>query len=88
MCLNQSQAYHKRQIAAVEMDLVPMVERTMKSKHPTVIGVYEVRLAKLERDKARIIENLSKRRGTKQSFEEIREISLKFHSSPMKNMGK
>ena len=74
----------KRQIATVEKDIDQLVTRIMESSHSTVIRAYEDKLAKLERDKARMIENLPNGRGSKQCFEEKLELSLRFLSSPWK----
>lgn len=74
----------KRQIADVEKQIDTLLGRIMNATNDAVISAYEKKLTVLERDKARMAENLSQTEPGARRFEEMIELSLSFLSSPWK----
>ncbi|MEP3918449.1 recombinase family protein, partial [Ascidiaceihabitans sp.] len=74
----------KRQLTALDKEIDTVLQRIMQASNATVIRSYEDRVAKLERDKAVLAENLAKQAEPKGSFEEKLEPALTFLANPWK----
>jgi site-specific DNA recombinase len=74
----------QRQIVDVEKQIETMLGRIMNATNDSVIGAYENKLNQLEKDKARMRENVSKNEPKAGRLEEMIELSLKLLSSPWK----
>ncbi|EEB85376.1 recombinase family protein [Roseobacter sp. GAI101] len=74
----------QRQIVNIEKQIETLLGRIMNATSDPVIVAYESKLDQLEKDKARMRENLSKSEPKAGMLEEMIELSLKFLSSPWK----
>ncbi|MBQ0716088.1 MAG: recombinase family protein [Sulfitobacter litoralis] len=74
----------QRQILDVEKQIETLLGRIMNATNDAVISAYENKLNQLEKEKARIRENVSKSEPKAGRLEEMIELSLKFLSSPWK----
>ena len=74
----------RRQIADTEKQIENLLDRIMSASSDSVIGAYENKLARLERDKHRLTENLINQVPPKGRFDDMLELSLQFLSSPWK----
>lgn len=74
----------KSQIAEADKQIESLLGRIMKTTNDSVIGTYEEKISLLEKDKARLAENLTKQAPASGRFEQILELSLQFLSNPWK----
>ena len=75
----------KQQIKALEKQVDALLGRLMDASNPTVIRAYEGKLSTLERDKAKLQEQLALLGAPKQeTFEEKLEPALQFLANPWK----
>ncbi len=77
----------KSDLAKNEKQLVQLLDRIVEAENPTVIGAYEKRIAKLEKEKLLTVEKLSNLDNPRHGFDELFELSLKFLSNPWKLWG-
>ena len=71
-------------LAKSETQLEQLLDRIVEAENSTVIGAYESRIAKLEKDKLLITEKLANLDNPRHGFDELFELSLKFLSNPWK----
>ncbi len=71
-------------LAKSEKQLEQLLDRIVEAENPTVIGAYESRIAKLEKDKLLTTEKLANLDNPRHGFDELFELSLKFLSNPWK----
>ncbi len=74
----------RRQIADTEKQIENLLDRIMSASSDSVIGAYENKIARLERDKHRLTENLINQMPPRGRFEDMLELSLQFLSSSWK----
>ncbi|WP_081284863.1 recombinase family protein [Tritonibacter mobilis] len=74
----------KRQITQIETQIESLLGRIMATSNDTVIGAYEAKIAGLEKDKLRLMENAQNGVPAAGRLEDMLELSLKFLSSPWK----
>lgn len=74
----------KRQIVDVEKQIENLLTRIMKASNDSVIGSYEIKIAELEKTKARLVENSTQKAPSIKRFEEMLELSMQFLASPWK----
>ena len=80
--LDESMKSAQRQISQVEQQIETLLERIMAASSQTVISAYEAKITNLERDKLKLSENTVKIVPSKERFEEMLELSMKFLASP------
>ncbi len=82
---NGNYLYHEIVSLKVKQGQVEaLLERLMDASGPTIISAYEAKIEKLEREKHKIREQIGKIAPSKDRFDEMLELSLKFLSSPWK----
>ena len=74
----------KREIARLEKEITAVLDRIMGASNDTIIRRYEDKVEKLERQKALIVDNLSKQAEPKAAFDEKLELALTFLANPWK----
>ena len=74
----------KTQLKALEKQTEALLARIMDASNPSVINAYEAKIAKLERDKLKLQENMAKRAVPDKTLKEKLELSLQFFASPWK----
>ncbi|MEO1066310.1 MAG: recombinase family protein, partial [Pseudomonadota bacterium] len=74
----------KKQIATIDKQIDSLLARILDATNPTIIGTYEDKIAKLEKDKRLMAENLQKQAEPKGTFEEKLEPALQFLANPWK----
>ena len=74
----------KTQLKALEKQIEALLERIMDASNPSVINAYEAKIAKLERDKLILQENMAIRVVPDNALKEKLELSLQFFASPWK----
>ena len=72
----------KRQLKGVEKQMESLLDRIVGADNPTVIGAYETRLAKLEREKFVLAEKAASAVPPKGRLGECIELALEFLSNP------
>lgn len=72
----------KRKIATIQTEIDQILERIMSASNAMVIKAYEDKIAKLERNKALLSENLTKQTPAKGVFDEKLELALDFITNP------
>jgi len=74
-------AFRKR-LSDVERQIDSLLDRIVETDKASLVGAYEAKIEKLERDKIVLIERLEKTIPPKGRLEECIELALKFLSSP------
>lgn len=74
----------ERQLAEAEKQINGLLDRIVDATNPAVIGAYEQRIAKLERERLVLAERASQTVPAKGRLEDCIELALKFLSSPWK----
>ena len=74
----------KGQLKAVEKQIDTVVARLLETTNVQVITAYEGKIAALEKDKARIADQIAQHKPPKGTFDEKLELVLDFLSSPWK----
>ncbi|MFT4014270.1 MAG: zinc ribbon domain-containing protein, partial [Paracoccus sp. (in: a-proteobacteria)] len=72
----------QRQLSEVGKQIDGLLDRIVDATNPTVIGAYEKRIEKLERERFVLAERVVQSVPPKGRLEEVIELSLKFLSSP------
>lgn len=75
---------YKRDVADIEKKIEGLLDRVVDAQTPSVVTAYEARVAKLEKDRAILLERLEKVQGGWDRFEEFFELAFAFLSSPWK----
>jgi site-specific DNA recombinase len=74
----------KKELADAEKQIRILLDRIIAAEHPGVIAAYTERLAKLETEKAIMIEKIENTDKKPARFEELFELSMKFLANPCK----
>ena len=74
----------RRQLKALDAQIDTLLDRIVEATNARVISAYESKIAKLERDRAAIVEQSANQAEPKGSFEEQLEPVLTFLASPWK----
>ena len=74
----------KREILRLEKEIEGVVDRVMSASNDSIIRRYEDKVETLERQKAKLVENLGQQAEPKGAFEEKLELACRFLSSPWK----
>ncbi|WP_166417461.1 recombinase family protein [Cochlodiniinecator piscidefendens] len=74
----------KRQITETDTKIEALLSRIMRTNDDSIIGAYEKRIAKLERSKVLMAENLTKTPKKSNSYEAFLELALTVLSNPWK----
>jgi DNA invertase Pin-like site-specific DNA recombinase len=74
----------KQRLNQTEKQIDALLDRVMEATSPSVIGAYEDKIARLERDKAKLAEKLVRHVPEQRTFDEMLELSCKFLASPWK----
>ncbi|MEL7106256.1 MAG: recombinase family protein [Pseudomonadota bacterium] len=77
----------KHKITAIEKDIDQVLGRIMGATNDAVVQAYEDKIAKLERDKARMTDILANQVPPANAFDEKLELYLRFLSNPWKIWG-
>lgn len=72
----------KEQVRQIEKQADALLDRLVEASSPTVIRAYEEKLGILERDKARLQEQVANYTPKPEAFEQILELSLRFLANP------
>ena len=71
-------------LAKVDKAIEGLLDRIVEASNPSVVGAYEKRIAKLERDKLVMTEKLENAGATHGGFREMFELSMDFIANPRK----
>jgi site-specific DNA recombinase len=72
----------KRELITLEKQIEQFLDRIVTAPSASVVGAYETRLAKLERNKHLMVENIAKAGKPRRPFEEMFELAMNFLSNP------
>ncbi|MEM6973936.1 MAG: recombinase zinc beta ribbon domain-containing protein [Pseudomonadota bacterium] len=74
----------KREATKIERQIEQLLDRIVAADSPAVIGAYETRIAKLERDKLLWAEKAATGHAPRRPFDEMFELALGFLANPWK----
>lgn len=74
----------ERKIVASDKDIAKLLDRIVNALNDTVVGAYETKLEKLERDKLILAEKVKETGKPKHTFNEMFELAIRFLSNPYK----
>ena len=85
--MKQMEATVQTDIKKLEKQIEVLLDRVVDADSPTIINAYEKRIAKLEREKLIIAENLTNSNKIRRPFDEMFEHAMQFLSNPRKLWG-
>lgn len=81
----QMRAHDARlQVTKIDKQIDGLLDRIVESGNDKVVKAYEARIAKLEREKIRLVESIENMGKPKHTFEELFELALSFLANPWK----